>query len=662
MKVKLKLNGKAIKEFLLEHVEKIVFGAVVVCFALIVYRAWGREMYPKGPGGQELTPDVLAGYAGDAREWWEATVPNPEEYKTRDYVEYVNGSRIPIEVNAYEFQAAWDRPIVQQRRKRGVPPLFTVEGLRGTADCGQVSMLVEMSDTGALLPPGGGSTPRTMSSVRTTTAVQGQRWVVITALVRYQEQIETFSEYFQTAQIRNPQTDLPRYLGYLVQRAEVKTSDPNQPLDWSEEFISGTARKEAMTRWGQSRGMAQQVVDPRFVDREQKLTFPLPPLVDRTWDESVVHEPEIPFFSRQSQMFDPRAVPESPEAPENPFDSGLPGGPGYSRPMGGYDRPSMEYDGAGMEYDGRAGGYSEGPRGGYAGPGHVGMGEKYKLFRFFDLNVESGKKYRYRVRLALRNPNLQIEPRYLSPEVLAKKNQIEQEAEKIRASGKPREANAHILRNWQIVESDWTEPTDVIVVPRDSRLLAISVQPPPRTAAEPSGKVLLVSWVKDQGIEAFKEYTVQRGKVANFRGVRFPETKEPPKSPRTPRGEEGYYAQSGPLGAAADQSSLVDYLTDTMVLDMQGGDRIMSGKDRLMRPGAILLLDPDGTMVVRHELDDLAEYTKLTERAEPPQQSGGDYEYDPGMEYDGRMQYDGALDGGLDGRMIRTPRGRRGRD
>ena len=61
-----------------------------------------------------------------------------------------------------------------------------------------------------------------MSSVRTTTAVVGQRWVVLTALVRYQEQIQAFSEYFQTAQIRNPQTDFPIYLGYVVQRAEVK--------------------------------------------------------------------------------------------------------------------------------------------------------------------------------------------------------------------------------------------------------------------------------------------------------------------------------------------------------------------------------------------------------------------------------------------------------
>ncbi len=660
MKVKLKLNGKAIKQFLLEHVEKIVFGAVVVCFALIVYRAAGREMYPKGPGGQELTPDVLAGYAGDAREWWEKTAPNPEEYKTRDYVDYVNGSRIPIEVNAYEFQAAWDRPIVQQRRKRGIPPLFTVEGLRGTADCGQVSMLVEMSGTGALLPPGGGRAPRLVSNLRTTTAVQGQRWVVLTALVRYQEQIQTFSEYFQTAQIRNPQTDFPRYLGYVVQRAEVKTSDPNQPLDWSEEFNSGTAKKKAMTRWGQSRGMAQQVVAPQFVDKEQKLTFPLPPLVDRTWDESVVYEPEIPFFSRQSQMFNPGVVPESSDTPENPFDTPVPGRLGYGGQTGGYDRPSMEYDGAGMEYDGAAGGYSEGAMRGYAGPGQVGRGEKYKLFRFFDLNVESGKKYRYRVRLALSNPNLRIEDRYLSPVALAKKNQIEQEAEKMREAGKPGEARFHIMRNWEVVESDWTEPTEVIVVPRDSRLLAISVQPPPRTAAEPSGKVLVVSWVKDQGIEAFTERTVWRGKVANFTGVRFPETPQPRRSrqsSRTPRGEEAYY-QPEPLGAAADQSVLVDYLTDTMVLDMQGGDRIMSGKDRLMRPGAILLLDPDGTMVVRHELDDLAEYTELKESAAPPQPGGG-YEYDGEMEYDGGMEYDGALDRGYGGR---TPRGRRGRD
>lgn len=614
MKAKLKMDKKAIREFFVQHVEKIVFAAVVVCFALIVYRATAREMFPTTPDNQPVTPDKLAGYAGDAKEWWEKTVPDPLDCPTGDYPAIAARSRIPIELADYDTERPWDFPPIGQRTKRGEPPLDPVEGLRGTADCGRISMLAEVEDAAASLPPGGsGATPRTLPNVRSVPVERGQRWVVLTGLVPYGKQIERFQDYFKTAQQRNPQTDFPAYRGYIVQRAEVSSADPNAPLNWSETFYSGTARKEATNEWASRAQMISEVVDPIFLDTDgvnkgPVLSFPLPPLVDREWDESVVHKPDIPFFRREYGMLNPEEEvgPEG-AAPEDPFASGDSNRPFYDRRSAVYTPPSRGY---------------EGPMTGSYLLGQANRAPKHLLFRFFDFNVEAGKRYRYRVRLVLWNPNLTVEDRYLTDEVLAKKTQIEEQAEKECSAGNTRAAGA-ILWKWKLVESDWTEPSDVISVPRNSRLLALSVRPP-RAGADRSGDVMVISWVEDRGIEAFSEQSVGRGKVANFRGRRFPETKQPRKSSKSPLEEVQMYAPPEGLETGLDEPPPVDYLTDTLVLDMHGGETIR-GKDRLKRPGAILLLDPDGALVVRHELDDLTECTELQQRTLTVEQPGAQY-------------------------------------
>ena len=270
--------------------------------------------------------------------------------------------------------------------------------------------------------------------------------------------------------------------------------------------------------------------------------------------------------------------------------------------------------------------------------------------------------------------------RSMEMEIERIRHQSDLEIQKVEQSGlsqakkevdekKVREARA-TLRQWLNIESDWTDPTDVISVPRDSRLLAVSVQPPSRVADQPRGNVMVVSWVKDQGIEAFREESVQRGKVANF-SARFPETKKPrtKKSPGGASGrlhgtgmEEMYLQTTSGFPETADTSTLVNYLTDTLVLDMHGGERL-PGNDRLNRPGAILVMDPDGALAVRHELDDLVECTEIKESF-TPKQPGGAYDY-PDYEMDG-LNYDGYQPHGFEGLRGRgepsrlPPRGGRG--
>jgi hypothetical protein len=216
---------------------------------------------------------------------------------------------------------------------------------------------------------------------------------------------------------------------------------------------------------------------------------------------------------------------------------------------------------------------------------------QYRLLRFFDFDVQPGKRYRYRVRLVLKNPNANEPEQYLSDEVLAKRNDVKQQyALRIAEGVDVEQAKAIARRQWGTIQSAWSEPTNAISVPRDSRLLAGPVQPARDAASEPSGKVTVVTWVKDQGTEVFDEHPVRLGEVINFTSKMT--------SPLTP-----------------SESSDVDHVTDTVVLDLHGGDRLFDDS-RLCRPGAILLMDPDGTLTVRQELDDQTERIALRDQAE----------------------------------------------
>ena len=104
----------------------------------------------------------------------------------------------------------------------------------------------------------------------------------------------------------------------------------------------------------------------------------------------------------------------------------------------------------------------------------------YKLFRFFDFSVEPGKQYVYRVCLALQKPQRGLKPAFLKNPELAKDT---------------------------FLKTKWSDPSPAIAVPRDTRILLVSVKPP-RPGGEPSGEILMTKWVEQTGAEVFKPQRV----------------------------------------------------------------------------------------------------------------------------------------------------------
>ncbi len=192
----------------------------------------------------------------------------------------------------------------------------------------------------------------------------------------------------------------------------------------------------------------------------------------------------------------------------------------------------------------------------------------YRLFRFFDFSVEPGKQYVYRIQLALRNPNLGVNAAVLKKAELADKKYL------------------------PYLSTKWSEPTPIIAVPRDTQVLVNAVKPPPRPNAEPTGQITVAKWLVRSGLKVSHEFPVTRGQVANFADISVREA-------------------GGP----------VNFFSDTTAVDLRGGDHLGRKTSTLTAAGEMLLMDSDGALSVRSELDDSALCRQLNEarkEAAPP--------------------------------------------
>ena len=233
----------------------------------------------------------------------------------------------------------------------------------------------------------------------------------------------------------------------------------------------------------------------------------------------------------------------------------------------------------------------------------------YRLFRFFDFTVEPGKQYRYRVQLWWSNPNYGIPRQFL--------------------------ANADDSKEtW--VKTEWSLPTEPVAVPRDARVLAGEIN----ARHLEKCKVGIAYFDMASGSEAFESLDVERGQWLNFYGKTLHASHSggyagpmPPglngpraasDAPGTPRSTPHtkprpaapthvpFVGPGGPAAGADAAETKVNYLTDTLLLDVAGGAKIPGRDTKLTEPGHLLLLDPQGNLVVLHELTDEDEIKNLS--------------------------------------------------
>lgn len=674
MKLKLSLDKNSIQEFLLDHVEKFVFGVVVLCFFGLVYGAASRERFDKEP--RQLEQQVQG-----ARSYIEKTPPEKDGLEPPpDYERLVQDVRSKIKPDDYLAQEEvpgvdgqpqmvpkpWSPLVFEQREKRSAPLLFAVEQLRGAAGRGALS---QTGSTG--IRPGG-------AAAALTTGLSGRRWVVLTGVVPVGRQLAAYREAFSRSQYTGP-ADVPQYVYYRVERAEVPGLAAGAEPQWR--ALNIRQAFEQAKGWG---GKTGDLIPQRFI--HPVLTFPLAPRVDKNWGPEVAHEaitgPPFDAVWNNPNAYRGRkvtwdGVEASREGLRVVYAWGVQSGlaiPGDARyfavdyanpdagsvltrggtitgvvqgqvqvlvnrtdrtsgavtqqsmlvplikpveeaegPSGKTAVPTPEPLGADLGVESGLGATPATPAAPSEGPAKTG--DESLLFRFFDFDVQPGAKYRYRVRLMLSNPNKDVPERYLERELVERKRQLEAAAREAQAAGNAALARS-LLMQWQYIETPWTEATAIVPVPRDSNILAGPVSPGPRATDEPSTFIMIVKWLETTGTEAYQDFSVRRGAMANFTGMEFP-----PRGSTRP-GEEKTSRPAttgGPASAttAPPSGTLVDYLTDTLIVDMRGG-RKLPGRDRnVTEPGEILVLEPDGAVRVLSEAEDESEFKQRKQGITP---------------------------------------------
>jgi hypothetical protein len=450
--------------------------------------------------------------------------------------------------------------------------------------------------------------------------------IVVKALAPYRKQSDEFKRVLGDAIGYEPMRDQPRIIFFQAQRADV-TDNPSKELaeeDWKIVMHPNKARKNFEDqRW---HGVADEVADLAYVD--SNITMPVPPIMLRCLDEIALHS-EVPRGTRARTVESP-GEDEDAEEDDGSADvaegSDLPGGlppgrgargsgfpgsgfpgsgfpgsgypgsdyPGYGSGMGDYDG---EYDGG--EYDGYDGYGSGYPGAGYPGSSYYrAEPAQYKLVRFFDLDVEEGRIYRYRIRLLIEDPNnpntkpergrVSVPPRRrtLSTSVIERLNEKE-------ADEKTKDSYYRF--------TDWSEATEPVSLPSPSRVFVGKVDAARMVSgaggtlirqSEVRGNVVPVVWNQELAIDVGAQDKAYRGSILNL---------------------DKQFDVLDPVTLVIKILKEFPLNNQYLVVDMGGGEDLPGDRKHLVKSaGEYLLVDDRGNFVVRNELDDYEKYRRYT--------------------------------------------------
>lgn len=554
-KIKFKLDAEQIKRFFVLHTEKLAVGVLSVVALLLLYKGVLRETYTRTP--QELSSaaqnatSALAGSTFDAK---------AQGIEIIDYAAKAEAQVKPLNVKGFEWEPI-RHPVWPRGSHRGVPVLFAVEDLQVHA--GRGAFAIKPPDRAAVaeapgapaepappartgrLPRGGAGalTPAAplapAAGVGAPANVAGHRYAVIVGRVPLAKQIEAFLETYADAADRRPGDEAPDYRGAVVERAEVVTGAPNEKLKWVP--LSAAKRKAIQ----QTLGAAQRndVARPSAIN--PYLTEGIPPRQGEDFvPEEIAHpsmlEVRAPAAAVAPAAAADPAVPDEavPDAPEEPA---------ADPPAEPAAEPAANVAAADAEA---------------AAPAPV---DDALLFRYFDFTVEPGKRYRYRVKLWLTNPNFGVDLAQLDEQAL------EQTPPKER-----------------FIKSPESSPSEAVFIPYDGVIVA-GEWSPAGPAKEASVSVGVEQWEANDGARAqFVKWPVFRGQLVNFQ-VAGPSSApgiQPPGAAVFEIGEQ----------LPKKNEALIPFRTEVAVLDMAPAPP--EGGGAIKPPADILVLDASGRLRV----------------------------------------------------------------
>lgn len=413
--------------------------------------------------------------------------------------------------------------------------------------------------------------------------VEGVSWVAVMALVPFQEQRNAYEKALANSESYDPMSDVPAYFGFLIQRADV--TDGGEPK-WQN--LPGVQQK-SLDRLHERFPTAGSGLPPvaHIGWTHPILTGWLLPLVNRDFGDEARHSviPNMPT-SEELAAEEAKNIPDEVDDPEAPTDGGF--GKVEDRGDGNFARGGR--GGRGVQGRGgreagmmRGGGGDEGMMGGRMGGGMMGGSrggrgrnigssmvqadnKEFLMLRFFDLQATPGRRYQYRVRVALYDPNRNFPARMLTREA-AEKN-----------------ANRKAYR-----VAEWSEPSPIARVPYPGEMLAgKATAASGRFNSEP--KVTMVIKTFDNRVKAeaaIEKLDLYRGSVGNVAAS----TKEKIKLLESRKGTI----------VPHDDYRLWTGMT---LVEIAGGRKLVAGNDDFLEPAKILVLTRNGKLVVKSQIED----------------------------------------------------------
>lgn len=640
MSVQLKNAGK-VKGFFLKHGEKLGILVVALVAAWLMYSSLGQEVEDRQP--QELgrlvneTSTKIDSF--DFAKAKELADPPPLMAESFIATPAEKIDPAPFEVNQF------DRPVVPPIVLRKDPVLLAAQDLEGHGytvlmpfynSAIEKQRALEMAaeerrrerereleqrrnqeedprrrgrrdPEETMLGPDGDPNKRPVNSsyrdtggaaLTGTEQIKIESCAVVLAKVPAVDQLKIYTDAFENALGHEPSRDIPQYLGFFVERAEVRGdkrgdwepaklrngSNPSSPLI----AVTDQTIPAAMADWV---GEAEELLDGSHF--HPVLTFPLPALVGKNWGPEVVHS-DLPLASEtaalQEEMMEQEEVVDPTAQGGSIFGNADPRGrggmemmePGMGRsPRGlggrlGGRRPPRGMGGRGgmmMEPGMGSMGMPGGGRGGSRGMGGSRGGEftfaaPFAMVRFLDFDVEPGRRYQYRFQLVLADVNATTNTKFLEKEV---KQRVDALAR----------SSVHIVR------SEWSEPSPPISIPLAGNIYVAEAE---RTGGETTVTLLVESFDIGPDGKAMQA-TLEQEKVRPGSVMNFVEDAEILV-------DEGRY-----LKKVED----FRFRTGITVLDAEGGRKLTRDMNS---PASVLVMDATGRLTVRSQLEDESEVVK----------------------------------------------------
>lgn len=398
-------NGPAIADFLLRHAEKFV---VTVAGLAAIWIAWqGVQAVRFQSVRADQTPAALRTGAEAAKKHIAALDKTPEGLLPahESLATQVAGWRAAQAENRGDLPLL-DKPLFEDLARRTQPVALPMEDLRAVAG---LAVLPAAQAPAAREPEAprpsrgrgrGPAEPAAPGPVGP--AARIVPYVLVTGLIPAAKQLGEYERAFAAAGYRDARRDAPLWSDFEIDRGSV---GPDGKETWQRIDLAATAMQ--MARWTAT--AADLVPAPYLLGaaedgRNAKTTplafcGPLPQRIDEPWGPEQVH----PWVLEQVRAAAARQVPAQPApqavppAAETAAPSPFGDVPPANQPV---PEPVAE---------------TSGPAAAAEEPAAPAL----RMFRFLDTGVESGKVYRYRVRLKVWNPNWRLDPQWLADPALA---------------------------------------------------------------------------------------------------------------------------------------------------------------------------------------------------------------------------------------------------